>query len=215
MGDVLWYIRQRCADHGVDTWFRPDLRVQRRGREFDPSEPPPDDFRLERGDILHLDFGIVYLGFSTDYQKHAYILGEGETTVPEALQKALTNTNKLQDILLSEMAPGRTGEAVYTAAMERAEAAGLDAAIYSHSIGHFGHFVGTAIGSFTSGQTKGLRGQLPLRPGSYTSIELNTKTPVSEWDGQEVYIMMEDDAYLSPEGMKFFLPRQTRWYVIR
>lgn len=215
VGDVLWYIRQRCADHGVGIWFRPDLRVQRRGVEFKPADIPADDFVLERGDVLHLDFGIIYLDFSTDYQKHAYILREGETTVPAGLKQALANTNRLQDILLSEMEPGRTGEEVYTDAMERAKAAGLDAMIYSHSIGNFGHFVGTAIGSFTSGQTRGLRGQLPLRRGSYTSIELNTKTPVPEWDGQEVYIMMEDDAYLSRQGMKFFVPRQTRWYVIR
>ncbi len=33
--------------------------------------------------------------------------------------------------------------------------------------------------------------------------------------GQEVWIMMEDDAFLFSGGMKFFLPRQTEWYVIR
>ncbi len=215
VGDVLWYIRQRCADHNVGIWFRPDLRVQRRGMKFDPSEVPPDEFVLERGDVLHLDFGIIYLDFSTDYQKHAYILREGETDVPAGLQRALENTNHLQDILLSEMKPGRTGEEVYTASMERAKAAELNAMIYSHSIGHYGHFVGTAIGSFTTGPTRGLRGQLPLRPGSYTSIELNSHTAVPEWDGQDVFIMMEDDAALTPQGMRFFIPRQTRWYLVR
>jgi Xaa-Pro aminopeptidase len=215
VGDVLWFIRQRCADHNVGIWFRPDIRVQRRGMKFDPSEVPPDEFVFERGDVLHLDFGIVYLDFSTDYQKHAYILREGETDVPAGLQRALENTNRLQDILLAEMTPGRTGEEVYTASMERAKAAGLNAMIYSHSIGNYGHFVGTAIGSFTTGATRGLRGQLPLRPGSYTSIELNTRTAVPEWDGQDVFIMMEDDAALTPQGMRFFIPRQTRWYLVR
>jgi Xaa-Pro aminopeptidase len=215
VGDVLWFIRQRCADHNVGIWFRPDIRVQRRGMKFDPAEVPPDEFVLERGDVLHLDFGIVYLDFSTDYQKHAYILREGETDVPAGLQRALENTNRLQDILLAEMTPGRTGEEVYTASMERAKAAGLNAMIYSHSIGNYGHFVGTAIGSFTTGPTRGLRGQLPLRPGSYTSIELNTRTAVPEWDAQDVFIMMEDDAALTPQGMRFFIPRQTRWYLVR
>ena len=37
-----------------------------------------------------------------------------------------------------------------------------------------------------------------FREGSYTSIELNTSTPVAEWEGQKVTIMMEDDAYLTP-----------------
>lgn len=215
VGDVLWFIRQRCADHNVGIWFRPDIRVQRRGMPFHPGEVPPDDFVIEPGDILHLDFGIIYLDFHTDYQKHFYVLRGGETDVPAGLKRALENTNRLQDILLSEMKPGRTGEEVYTASVERAKAAGLQAMIYSHSIGNFGHFVGTAIGSFTTGPTRGLRGQLPLRLGSYTSIELNTKTAVPEWDGQEVFIMMEDDAALTPDGMKWFVSRQTDWYVVR
>ncbi|HEX4936557.1 MAG TPA: hypothetical protein VFV33_25425, partial [Gemmatimonadaceae bacterium] len=54
-----------------------------------------------------------------------------------------------------------------------------------------------------------------LRLGSYISIELNTRTPVPEWGGQEVFVMMEDDAYLTESGWTFFRPRQEAWYLIR
>ncbi len=54
-----------------------------------------------------------------------------------------------------------------------------------------------------------------LRPNSYISIELNTLTAVPEWDGQEVYIMMEDPAHLTNEGYRFFRPRQEDFYLIR
>jgi Xaa-Pro aminopeptidase len=175
---------------------------------------PEDDFVLERGDVLHVDFGIVYLDFSTDYQKHFYIPQKGEKDVPAGLKRALANTNQLQDILLAEMQAGRKGNEVYDAALARARAAGLEAMIYSHSVGNYGHFVGAAIGSF-SGASLGLRETLPLRAGSYTSIELNTRTAVPEWDGQLVYIMMEDDAVLTPQGMKYFLPRQTEWFLVQ
>ena len=212
VGDVLWFIRQRCADHHVGTWFRPDIRLQRRGVEFTPGSVAPDNMVIERGDVLHVDFGIEYLDFSTDYQKHFYVPHEGETEVPAGLKAALANTNRLQDIVMGEIEPGLTGQEVFEKVMAHANESGLQAMIYSHSIGHFGHFVGAAIGQF-SGQP-GLRGTLPMRAGSYTSIELNTRTAVSEWDGQEVWIMMEDDAYLSPDGMRFFLPRQTEWFVI-
>ncbi len=182
--------------------------------KFNPAQVPEDNFVLERGDVLHVDFGIVYLDFSTDYQKHFYIPREGESDVPAGLKRALANTNRLQDILLAEMKPGRKGNEVYDAAMTKARAAGLEPMIYSHSVGNYGHFVGAAIGSF-SGASLGLRESLPLRSGAYTSIELNTRTAVPEWGGQEVYIMMEDDAVLSPEGMKYFLPRQTEWFLVR
>ena len=43
----------------------------------------------------------------------------------------------------------------------------------------------------------------------------NTATAVPEWDGQKVFVMMEDDAFLTDEGYRFFRPRQEAWYVIR
>jgi len=54
-----------------------------------------------------------------------------------------------------------------------------------------------------------------LRKGSYLSVELNAQTSVPEWGGQKVYIMGEDDAYLTDEGYKFFQPRQTDFYLIK
>ena len=54
-----------------------------------------------------------------------------------------------------------------------------------------------------------------LRKGSYISIELNTRTAVAEWGGQDVFVMMEDDAHLTDDGWIFFRPRQEAWYVIK
>ena len=55
----------------------------------------------------------------------------------------------------------------------------------------------------------------PLRDGSYISIELNTATPVPEWENQKVFMMEEDDAYLTDQGYKFFVPRQEVLYLIK
>jgi Xaa-Pro dipeptidase len=38
---------------------------------------------IERGDVVHVDFGITYMGLNTDWQKVAYVLREGETEVPD------------------------------------------------------------------------------------------------------------------------------------
>ena len=37
--------------------------------------------------MLHTDFGIVYLGFSTDTQHNAYVLKPGETDAPAGLKR--------------------------------------------------------------------------------------------------------------------------------
>jgi Xaa-Pro dipeptidase len=54
-----------------------------------------------------------------------------------------------------------------------------------------------------------------LRKGSYISVELNTQTEIPEWGGQKIYVMSEDDAYLTDDGFKFFQPRQTAFYLIK
>jgi Xaa-Pro dipeptidase len=54
-----------------------------------------------------------------------------------------------------------------------------------------------------------------LRKGSYIPIELNTQTAIPEWGGQKIYVMEEDDAYLTDDGYRFFQPRQEAFYLIR
>ena len=54
-----------------------------------------------------------------------------------------------------------------------------------------------------------------LRLGSYLAMELNTSTTVAEWGGQIVTMMAEDPVFLTPEGWKFFRPRQESLYLVR
>ena len=74
--------------------------------------------------------------------------------------------------------------------------------IYSHPIGLHGHGLGASI-DFRAAQRAdiGQQAQKRLRLGSYISIELNTATPVPEWNGQKVFVMMEDDAHLTDERL--------------
>ena len=113
VGDLLWRVRQRTAEAHLGAWFRPDVRLQRRGVAFDPSMIAPDAQVIERGDLLHLDLGVTYLGYATDYQRMAYVAREGELDAPAGLKKALAATNRLQELVLQEMRPGRPGFEVH------------------------------------------------------------------------------------------------------
>ncbi|GIS36230.1 MAG: hypothetical protein Ct9H90mP7_2380 [Candidatus Neomarinimicrobiota bacterium] len=44
---------------------------------------------IQKGDLLHVDFGITYLGLNTDTQQHAYVLKDGEMNAPAELNNAL------------------------------------------------------------------------------------------------------------------------------
>jgi len=218
VGDVRRFMYDELWTHGVQTWFQPDLRVQRRGMQEVGSRGflavAPEETVIEPGDLVHVDFGISYMGLDSDWQKMAYVLLPGEGDVPEGLKAALRNTNALQDALtLRASRPGRTAGEAYRATMAEMEDQDIVAQIYSHPLGNHGHGVGPSI-DFRSADQEGVAAR-PLVEGAYISIELNTKTPVPEWDGQEVFVMQEDPAHLTADGWRFFRPRQEAFYLIR
>jgi len=220
VGDVRRWLFDALGERGVGTWFQPDLRVQRKRKPNDTSRGflavAMEDTVIQRGDLVHLDFGITYMGLNSDWQKMVYIFRDGEKEVPPGLKHALANTNALQDaVMLRASRPGRPAGEVYTAAMDEMKQKNIEAQIYSHPIGDQGHGLGATIDFRATTRPETMGQEKRLRKGSYISIELNTQTIVPEWDSQKICVMEEDPAYLTDEGWKFFVPRQEAFYVIR
>jgi hypothetical protein len=210
--DVVWWLRQRVADLGLGSWFQPSVTAQRRGVALGDSAAPV----ILRGDVLHTDFGITALGLNTDTQHMGYVLREGETEAPAGLLHALGRSNRLQDILLEEMEPGRTGNEVLARTLERMRGEGIDGTVYTHPIGDHGHGAGPLIGLWDRQEGVPGRGDVVLRPNTWFSIELQATTPVPEWDGQPVRMAQEEEALIDSDGRRrWVLRRQSSFHLIR
>lgn len=211
--DVAWWMRQRVDDLGFGTWFQPSVNIQRRGLgATDYIEP---DAVIERGDVLHTDFGITVMGLNTDTQHMGYVLREGETEAPAGLRRALDNSKRLQDILLEEMQVGRSGNDVLYEVLGRMQAEGLDGTVYTHPIGDHGHGAGPLIGLWDYQEGVPGRGDVPVLANMWFSTELQVTTPIPEWDGQPVRMMMEEEAEVTPAGdRRWSLRRQTELHLI-
>ncbi|OJH35985.1 M24 family metallopeptidase [Cystobacter ferrugineus] len=211
--DVVWWMRQRVNDLGLGTWFQPSVEVQRRGKtEAELGESPV----IERGDVLHCDFGVTALRLNTDTQHMGYVLREGESDVPAGLKEALARSNRLQDIVVEELRPGRTGNEILHASRERMKAEGLDGTVYSHPIGLNGHGAGPMIGLWDRQEGVPGNGDHRVMPSSWFSIELQVTSPVPEWDGQRVRSAQEEDVVLDAEGRVHWAhPRQTAFHLVR
>ena len=210
--DVVWWLRQRVNDLGLGSWFHPSVSAQRRGVELGDSMAPV----ILRGDVLHVDFGISALGLHTDTQHMGYVLREGETDAPAGLYAALRNSNRLQDLLLEEMRPGRTGDEALRATLARMRAEKIDGSVYTHPIGDHGHGAGPLIGLWDRQEGVIGRGEVPILPNTWFSIELQATTPVPEWNGQRVRMAQEEEAYLDAEGRRHWvLRRQEKFHLVR
>jgi Xaa-Pro aminopeptidase len=211
--DLVWWWRQRVNDQGLGTWFQPGIEVQRKGAT---DADLGDDPIIQRGDVLHCDVGITVARLNTDTQHMAYVLRDGETDAPEGLRRALARSNALQDIVLSEIRPGRSGNEILAASRARMQAQRIDGSIYTHPIGLNGHGAGPLIGLWDYQDGVAGRGDATVIPSMWFSIELQATTPVPEWNGQGVRMAQEEDAIVGADGkVRWALKRQDTLLLVR
>lgn len=208
--DVVWWMRQRIAALGLQTWFQPSIGILRQGS---PAMLAGDSI-IQRGDMVWTDFGITYLGLNTDTQHLAYVLRNGERDAPAGLKAGLRAANRVQDHLTTAFRSGDSGNTILARARAAAFDDGLKPSIYSHPIGHHGHGAGSAIG-FWDNQRGDPRGEYRVRAHTAWSIELKASVTVPEWGGQEVEFRAEEDAYWDGRRVTYLDGRQTAFHLIR
>jgi Xaa-Pro aminopeptidase len=210
--DLAWWWRQRVNDLGLGTWFQPSVDVQREGAT---AEQVGDDPVIQRGDVLHCDVGLTVARLNTDTQHLAYVLRPGESAAPAGLRQALANANAVQDIVMSELRPGRSGDEILAASLARMRARKIDGTVYSHPIGLHGHGAGPLIGLWDYQDGVPGRGDAKVIPSMWWSIELQATTAVPEWDNQPVRMAQEEDAIIGADGkVRWALRRQEQLFLV-
>lgn len=217
--DLVWWMREEFRRAGFTTWFQPTVRVQKPSGEVvatSASLREEDPVVIERGDVLHCDVGITAMNLKTDTQHMGYVLRQGESEPPPGIRLALSNAQRMQDIVMEEMKAGATGNQVLKASLARIKAAGINGTVYSHPIGDHGHGSGPLIGLWDRQEGVPGRGDVPLLPDSWFSIELSARTPIAEWGGKELWVGMEEDAALDSQGkMSWINRRQTSYHLVK
>ena len=211
--DVQWWIRQRINDLGLDTWFHPSIDIQRSPE--DAERYGRGDEVIRRGDLLHCDVGISYLGLNTDMQHNAYVLRIGETEAPAGIRELLRKGNRLQEIHIEESKVGRSGNDILNTILERGRAEGLRPTVYSHPIGPYGHGSGTMIGMPEKQEFVPGSGEHPLHANTVYSMEFSVAGDIPEWGGAEVSMGLEDEVMVTAEGARLVDGYPRTLYLIR
>jgi Xaa-Pro aminopeptidase len=210
--DLVWFMRNKVTDLGLETWFHPTVDVQRNNEalksHIESFSKGKDDKIIQKGDLLHCDFGITYIGLNTDCQQHAYVLKDDENNVPEFLKEAFKKGNRVQDILTSNMKAGLTGNEILLTSLNQGKKEGLRPSIYTHPLGKYGHSAGTTIGMWDSQNGVPFNGDYPLQKNTAYAIELNTTVFIDEWK-KDIRIMLEEAGFFGDNIFEYVNERQT------
>lgn len=209
--DVVWWMRQKVTDLGLDTWFHPTIDIQRsdevlKSHIYSFTKGEKEKLILP-GDLLHCDFGITYIGLNTDCQQHAYMPLKGEIKVPDFLNDAFKKGNDLQDIFTSNFVTGETGNDILKKSLDEAKSKGLRPAIYTHPLGNYGHSAGTTFGMWDSQEGVPVNGDYPLHINTVYAIELNTTVFIKPWK-KDIRIMLEEAGFYGEKGFRYVNKRQ-------
>lgn len=208
--EVVDWIRQQVLDLGLATSFYPTVDIQRKGAKVDRLS----GVVILPGDIVHLDFGIEYLGLCTDTQQLAYVLKVGEEDAPAGLKNAFKEALVMEDIVIEQLRPGKTGNDVFEECLLKANNQSIDAMLYSHPIGFHCHEAGPIVGLYDQQRRIPVKGEYEVVENSSYALEFNIRAYIPEWD-QKTYIYLEQSIAVYKDFTGYLTPRQEDFYLIR
>ncbi len=220
--DVAWWMKEQQFKHNLGSSFgMPSVYIT--GPEG--IEATSSDRIIQRGDILMIDWGVGIMNMFTDMKRIAYVLKEGETTVPPGIQNAFDQGIKVREIIQKTIKPGVTAKEAEEQVYEALTKAGFnrmkgfnqytdldktDVIVGCHSVGNWGHGIGPSIAYWNP-----VRMGYVLKPSNLISIEFFAYTKLPEWGGRKLRVPIEDDAVITERGIEWLYPVNPRVLLIK
>ena len=205
--DLMNYMEQRVNDLGIEYWFEPTIDLQRHDGMHG------EDVVIERGDLLHCDFGVRYLNLCTDTQRLCYVLKEDETEIPDELLAAFKRNNRFQDIVRDAMKIGCSGNDVFDLSIAKAKSEGLRPVLYTHPLGFHGHAAGPTIGLFSNQNRIPVKGDLLIHNHTGYALELSIIEYLEMYQ-RDTYIFTEESVLLVDDEVHFLAPHRDQMFVV-
>ncbi len=206
--DVGNYLRTRTGMLGATVPFLSVVAGPSRGHS-DPSSRV-----IQRGDLVRIDFGITFKGYSTDLQRTAYVLNTGEVDAPAQIRKMWETSRLAADRQKAAMRPGVSGVEIDAIARKTLQDAGFQGPPHGtgHAIGFTVHDVGPLIGPDWP-ERYGTTVFLKMEPGQTFAIEPILYAPYK--DVGEIHIGLEEDVVITSSGADYLHVPQRKLILIR
>jgi Xaa-Pro aminopeptidase len=168
----------------------------------------PTEIRIERGHLLHFDFGVKENGYCADIQRMVYILKPGEKEPPEPVRKGFETVVRAIEAAFAAIQPGVQGIDVDQAARSVVTDAGYPEYKYAtgHQVGRLAHDGGGILGP--AWDRYGKTPYLPLEVGQVYTLEPGLMVPGYG------YVGIEEDIVVTENGAEFLSPLQKTLILI-
>ncbi len=206
--DVMDFMEEEVNKLGIETWFESTINLQNENGMLE------EDTVIQKGDLVHCDFGIKYLNLCTDTQRLCYICKDGEDDLPEELKLAMKRNNRFQDIVRSNMIVGRTGNEVFTNSIKQGKEEGLRPILYTHPLGIHGHGAGPTIGLWSDQNEIPVKGDLVVHNNTGWALELSI-VEYLEMYHRDTFIFTEESVLLKDGEVHFLADNRDKITVLK
>lgn len=203
------YMQKLAGEYGVTfAWSPESCPAVNSGPDSPVGHSGPTDIKVERGHIIHFDFGVKYEDYCSDIQRVCYVLREGETEAPLEVQRGFLTVRTAIEKSREAMRAGVTGNSIDVISREVITDAGYPEYPYAlgHQLGRVAHDGGALLGPLW--EKYGDSPNQKLEVGQVFTIE-----PGLAVTGYG-YIGLEEDVVITESGAEYFTEPQREIVLI-
>jgi len=204
------YMQKLASEYKVGlAWPADGCPIVNSGPESPVGHSGPTGIKVERGHIVHLDFGVKYEGYCSDIQRVGYVLRDGETQAPPEVQRGFDTIRMAVEKSREAMNAGVTGNSIDVIAREVLTDSGYPEYMHAlgHQLGRVAHDGGALLGPLW--EKYGDSPNQLLEIGQVFTVEPGLAVP------NYGYINLEEDVTITKNGAEYFTAPQTEIVLIR
>lgn len=207
--EVASFMHKQMEEYGVGyAWPRENNPAVNSGPNSPVGHNGPTNIKIERGHIIHFDFGVKYQGYCSDIQRVAYVLRENETQAPLEVQRGFMTIVTAIEKSREAMQAGINGNSIDNIARDVVTDSGYPEYPYAlgHQLGRVAHDGGALLGPLW--EKYGDSPNQILEIGQVYTLEPGLAVP------NYGYIGIEEDVVMTQNGAVYLGAPQTELILI-